>query len=100
MTKTIKALLYFTLVLWNDRYDALHGATKEENKKKKKLKMVEQVVQCYKERDTVHGYFKYLFAKDAGEMCKKSPQYLGKWLATVELADKRPGKRMAYTEKE
>jgi len=46
MTKTITSLLDFTLGLWNERCDALHGASKEENNKKKKLNVVEQVIHC------------------------------------------------------
>ena len=98
MTKIIKALLDFTLGLWNERYDALHGAIKEEDKKKKKMKRVEQVVYFYKEKDTIHRNFKYLFAEGARELYKESSKYLSKWLATVELMDKRLGKGVAYTE--
>ena len=41
MNNTIKFLLDFTLGLWNEQCDKLHRVTKKENKKKKKLKMVE-----------------------------------------------------------
>ena len=59
---------------------------------------MEQVIQCYIEQDMIHEDFKYLFVEELGDLCKRSSHYLGKWLATVELADKIRGKGMAYAE--
>ena len=35
-TKTIKSLLEFTLGMWNEQCDALHGASEAESKQKKR----------------------------------------------------------------
>ena len=79
--------------LWCITWSYQGGEKKEKEKEK-----VEQAIHCYTEQDMIYEDFKYLFVEDSGELCKKSSQYLGKWLETVELVDKMWGKEMAYTE--
>ena len=85
MVKTIGSLLNFTLGLWTDRCDILHGATKAEKKQIKHNRFRTQVVQRYAHKDKVSNNFKYLFEEDIGKLCSRPTQYLTMWLVTYRL---------------
>ena len=48
---TIKSLLKFTLSLWTDRCDVLHGATEEERKMIRKKRTAKKVERCYSDKN-------------------------------------------------
>ena len=85
MVKTIGSLLDFTLGLWTDRCDILHGATEKEKKQIKHDRVRKQVVQCYAQRAKVSNDFKYLFEEDIDKLCNRSTQYISKWIDTYKL---------------
>ena len=76
--KTIGNLLDFTLGLWTDRCDILHGATEAEKKQIKHDRVRKEVVQCYAQRDRVSRDFTYLFKEDSDKLCNRSTQYISK----------------------
>ena len=59
MVKTIGNLLDFTLGLWTDRCDILHGATEKEKKSIKHKRVQDKVEQCYKQKEKVSSDYKY-----------------------------------------
>ena len=59
--KTIGSLLSFTLGLWNDRCDTLHGANEAEHKKIQKNNIIQQVVDMYENRRLVREEFQDMF---------------------------------------
>ena len=87
MSKTVGSFIDLTLGLWTERCNILHGENVAEVKQKKKEKMVERVSLRYEAMETVTPAAQYLFKNDVAEMCKKSTQYLGKWLETLELTE-------------
>ena len=90
--KTIGSLLLYTLGLWNDRCDCLHEASEEENTKILKNKTVAKVEKmCAAQHNILEG-FEYIFQEPIDALCRRSTQYLVKWLASCRLAMKR-GKR-------
>lgn len=57
VSTSIKNLLRFTLSFWNDRYDALHGATNKQSKRTWKTKMVKKLERCYSNKEmAMNGY--------------------------------------------
>ena len=87
MSKTVGSFIDLTLGLWTERCNILHGADVAEVKHRKKENMVERVRLHYEAMETVTPAAQYLFKNDVAEMCKKSTQYLGKWLETLELIE-------------
>ena len=83
--KKIGGLLDFTLGLWTDRCDILHGATEAEKKQIKHDKVRKQVVKCYAQREKVSSDFKYLFEEDIDKLCNRPTQYISKWIDTYKL---------------
>ena len=72
MVKTIGTLLGYTMGLWKDRCDTLHGTTDAERKRICHDRVSKQVVNNKKNKEKVSVYFMYLFREDVDEMCKKT----------------------------
>ena len=96
MTTTIKSLLDYTLNLWVDICDILYGATKEDQMKKKKLKLADQITHCYSQQDTICHDFLYLCDYNLGDLCSRSTQYMIKWLETMNLTGRNRGQGRVY----
>ena len=84
MVKPIGSLLDFTMGLWTDRCNILHGATKAEKKITHNWVQT-QVARRYANKDKVSNNFKYLFEEDIGKLRSRYTQYLDKWLAIYRL---------------
>ena len=80
VSKTIASLLRFTLGLWKDRCDTLHGATLVERQRMKRDKIMDRLKLCYIQRDTIPECYRYIFRDAYETIGKKSTQYLVKWL--------------------
>ena len=93
-SQTIKLFLEFTLGMWSEICDALHGATEKETKHKIKNELVQQVRKCFSAQDMYCEEYQYLFDENVDDLCARSIQYLIKWLVTVDLVDKRRGEDM------
>ena len=89
--KTIQSFYDYALGLWNERCDALHGATVKENNEKRKQKIQEQVLSVYQKKEEICENFQYLFDEEFEVLCARSLQYLEKWLSTAALVDRRRG---------
>ena len=98
ISKTVGSFLDFTLGMWNTRCNALHGADAAEVKMKKKEKLSKRVKQCYDDEDTVDPQFQHLYSETYKEMCKRTGQYLGKWLETVNLVGTHMGSSLKGTD--
>ena len=85
MVKTIGSFLDYTMGLWTDRCDILHGATEAEKKQIKHDKVRKQVVKCYDQKEKVSSDFKYLFEEDIDKLCNRPTQYISKWIDTYKL---------------
>ena len=55
--------------MWNERCDALHGATEAETKQKKQG-LVQRVRQCYA-REMACAKFQYLYEKEREKLCAR-----------------------------
>ena len=84
--KTIAALLRFTLGLWTDRCNALHGVDDAANRKKRKQKLMDRIKKCFENTDIVPVEAQYIFKEQYGNLCKRSLQYLKKWITSYKLA--------------
>jgi len=91
VTKTVGSFIDFTLGMWKERCDSLHGANETENKVKKKIKILKMVQRCYDEMDNVDKQFQHLYCADYEEISKRSGQYLSKWLETGNMVRKIRG---------
>ena len=91
--KPLGFFLRFSLGLWNDRCDTLHGANEEETRRIKKTRIVEKVERCYSDKDLALPCFWCMFRTTLKKLCKKSTQYLYKWVTSCRLVPrKRPQK--------
>ena len=91
VSKTIASLLRFTLGLWKDRCDTLHGATLVERQRMKRDKIMDRLKLCYIQRDTIPECYRYIFRDAYETIGKKSTQYLVKWVSTFMLLQKQGG---------
>ena len=94
-TSMVTSILNFTLRLWNERWDALHGATEEEVKNMIREKVVTRVTELYQRKETVTEDAKYLFEYDMEIQCSHSTQYLTNWMSTLELYETEVGQGLA-----
>ena len=99
MTKTVGSFIDFTLGMWKEIYDSLHGANETEKKAKKKIKLLKRAQRCYDEMDNIDDQFQHLYCEDYEEMSKRSGQYLCKWLETVNMVRKNKGKSLSVIDK-
>ena len=87
--RTIGSFLHQILSIWNDRCKCLHGATEEEAKKIRKLRVVDKVVRMYGDQDRIQDVFEYIFKENIKILRRRSTQYLIKWLSSCWLAMKK-----------
>ena len=91
VTKTIASLPRFTLGLWNDWCDTLHGATLEERQRMKREKLLDKLQKCYDQRDTILNCCRYIFRDPYETIRTKFTQYLVEWISTFRLLQKQGG---------
>ena len=68
----------FTLGLWNDWCDTLHGANLAERQRMKRDKILDKLQTCYDQRDTIPECYRYIFWDSYETIGIKSTQYLVK----------------------
>ena len=95
---TVDTLFGFTLGMWNTRCNSLHGVDVAEVKMKKKDKLLKRVKQCYDDADMVDPQFQHLYSETYEERRKRTRQYLGKWLETVNLVGTHRGSSLRGTD--
>ena len=91
VAKVIASLLRFTLGLWNDRCEVLHGANLEERQKIKRDQILGKLTNCFAARETIPECYRYIFKDSYEELGRKSTQYLVKWVSTFKLLQKQGG---------
>ena len=80
-------MLDFSLHLWNDRCDTMHGVDEEDAKRIIKNKITTKVVELYGRRGAIETDYGYLFKESLSSLCKRSTQYLIKWAASFRVAE-------------
>ena len=76
MRKTVKALLQYTLGMWNTRCKVLHGENETEQLKKRKEAAVMQVRSYFAQTGDIIEEFQYLFDEGGEVICGKTLQYI------------------------
>ena len=77
----------FSLALWNDRCDSLHGVDEEDAKRILKAKTMVRVKQLVDSKEDIDEAYSHLFKEDIVSLGKRSTQYLIKWIASVRMAE-------------
>ena len=85
MRRMIGALLDMSLAMWKNRCDCLHGHSKSEQAVKRKEKIKDKIFWWYNNRRSIPESGQYLFRIEETKFIEsRSPQYLEKWIDTVE----------------
>ena len=69
---TVTSLIDFSLNLWNDRCDTMHGIDEEDAKRIIKKKITERVVDLYGRREDIETDYGYLFKETIDSISKRS----------------------------
>ena len=86
-TATVRSMLDFSLHLWNDRCDTMHGIYEEDAKRIVKNRILGRMVELYERREDIEADYGYLFKEPIDSLCKRSTQYLIKWVASFRAAE-------------
>ena len=87
MDKTIIGLLDFSLGMWSDRCDILHGTTNKDDKTKTRQKLTVEICKCYDRKETLDPAHHYIFQVDIDDLCRRqSLQYLRSWIHSFNTA--------------
>ena len=86
-TETVRSMLDFSLHLWNDRCDTMHGIDEEDAKRILKNKITAKVVELYGRRGAIETDYGYLFKELLDSLRKRSTQYIIKWAASFRIAE-------------
>ena len=72
----MRSLLDFTLAIWSDRCDTMHGVDGENTKRIIKEKAIKWVGEVYENNAGVEREYEYLFKEGLETLCKRSTQYI------------------------
>ena len=87
MDKTITGLLDFSLGMWSDRCDILHGTINRDDKTKTRQKLTAQIHKCFNCKEDLDPAHHYIFQLNIDELCRRqSLQYLRSWIHNFNTA--------------
>ena len=91
---TVQSLLDFSLHLWNDICDSMHGVDEEDTKRIIKECLIKRVDDLYGKKGEVEQEYSYLFRDELVSLRQRLTQYLIKWVASIRMAENviAPGK--------
>ena len=92
---TVTSLLDFSLNLWNDRCDTLHGIDEVDAKRLAKDKVVKRVTELYENKEEIGEEYAHLFEEGKDKLIGRSIQYMIKWIASVRMAERVIARRKA-----
>ena len=70
--KTVRSLLNFSLDLWNDRCNTMHGEDGEERKRIAHAKITKRVMKLYVRREDVERQYGYVFREGVDSLITRS----------------------------
>ena len=80
-------MLDFSLHLWNDRCDTMHGIDEEDAKRILKHNISAKVAELFGRREAIEAEYGYLFKEPIGSLQQRTTQYLMKWVASFRAAE-------------
>ena len=82
------SLLDFSLNLWNDICDTLHGIDEVDAKRLAKDKVVKRVTELYGNTEEIEEEYAHLFEEGKDKLIGRLIQYMIKWIASVRMTEK------------
>ena len=72
-TETVRSMLDFSLHLWNNRCDTMHGIDEEDAKRILKNKITATVVDLYGRKEAIEAEYEYLFRNQSAPYDRDQP---------------------------